>query len=386
MSKTVSAVVVCAGNATRMQGIDKIFAKVCGKPVILWTLENCQKSTTITDIIVVTKPENKERITDLAIRYGITKLSGCVDGGACRAESVLHGALCSQCDYLSIMDGARPVTSPYDIDKTSFAAFEYGAAALGIPMTDTVKRIDQNEIILDTVDRSKLVRIQTPQTFEREKYISYAKKAAATDVEFTDDCSVYEYFGEKVKIVKATNENFKITEQKDLDMFARLVTDFRAVRVGHGYDVHKLVEGRKLILCGETIDFELGLLGHSDADVALHALMDAMLGAAAFGDIGRLFPDTDNNFKDISSMLLLEKVCEKVFERFEFVNCDITIIAQKPKLLPHIPKMRENVARVIGTSIDRINIKATTEEKLGFTGKLEGISSHAVCTLFERTI
>ena len=383
MSKSVSAVVVCAGNSSRMGDINKIFAKICNVPVIALTLEKCQRAITITDIIVVTKLENHSVILDIAKEYGITKPLVVTEGGSVRAESVLKGVLKSHSDYVAIMDGARPLVSPDDIDSVSKTAFVYGSGALGTPMTDTVKKVTDEGIIESTVDRKMLVRIQTPQTFEREKYITLAKKALETDYEFTDDCSVYEYFGEKVKIVNSTNENIKITEKKDLDICKKLVMP-TSVRVGHGYDVHRLVEGRKLVLCGENIDFELGLEGHSDADVAIHALMDAMLGACALGDIGKLFPDTDDNFKGISSIILLEKVAERVYEKYSFGNCDITIVAQKPKILPYIQKMRENIANTLSVPLDSVNIKATTEEKLGFTGSLEGISSHAVCTLYSK--
>ena len=154
------------------------------------------------------------------------------------------------------------------------------------------------------------------------------------------------------------------------------------MRLGHGYDVHRLVECRDLVLGGVTIPFEKGLLGHSDADVLLHAVMDALLGAAGFGDIGKLFPDTDDAYKGISSMLLLEKVASALRERgYSVGNVDVTMIAQKPKLRPYIPQMEENIARVLQVSADRINVKATTEEHLGFTGDGSGMSCHAVCIL-----
>lgn len=154
------------------------------------------------------------------------------------------------------------------------------------------------------------------------------------------------------------------------------------MRIGHGYDVHRLVECRDLVLGGVTIPFEKGLLGHSDADVLLHAVMDALLGAAGFGDIGKLFPDTDDAYKGISSMLLLEKVASALRERgYSVGNVDVTMIAQKPKLRPYIPQMEENIARVLQVSADRINVKATTEEHLGFTGDGSGMSCHAVCIL-----
>lgn len=156
------------------------------------------------------------------------------------------------------------------------------------------------------------------------------------------------------------------------------------IRVGHGYDVHKLVENRKLIIGGVEIPWELGLLGHSDADVLLHAISDAILGAAALGDIGKHFPDTDERYKGADSLMLLKEVCKKAGEKgYAVSNIDATIIAQKPKMKDYIPKMRENVAKVCGIDIDRVNIKATTEEKLGFTGRQEGISAHSVCLLIK---
>lgn len=156
------------------------------------------------------------------------------------------------------------------------------------------------------------------------------------------------------------------------------------MRIGHGYDVHKLVTGRKLILGGEEIPFELGLLGHSDADVLVHAIMDSIIGALALGDIGKLFPDTDDEFAGISSMILLERVYSQMKNSgYKIGNIDATIIAQKPKLRPYIDSMRKNIAYCLQTSIENINIKATTEENLGFTGRLEGISSHSVCLLIK---
>ena len=156
------------------------------------------------------------------------------------------------------------------------------------------------------------------------------------------------------------------------------------IKIGHGYDVHRFAENRKLILGGEEIEYEKGLLGHSDADVLVHALMDAILGALGKGDIGKHFPDTDEKYRGADSMKLLEKVCEIMRdEGYSLSNADCTVIAQAPKLAPHIQKMRENIAAVIGCDVSNINVKATTEEKLGFTGRLEGISAHAVCLIFK---
>ena len=154
------------------------------------------------------------------------------------------------------------------------------------------------------------------------------------------------------------------------------------MRIGHGYDVHRLVEGRRCIIGGVDIPHDVGLLGHSDADVLLHAVMDAVLGAMALGDIGKSFPDTDQSFKDIDSMILCDRVAQMMFKKgYRIGNIDATVIAQKPKMSPHIQKMRENIAKVFNTDVENVNVKATTEEKLGFTGAELGIAAHAVCLL-----
>lgn len=159
------------------------------------------------------------------------------------------------------------------------------------------------------------------------------------------------------------------------------------MRIGHGYDVHRFVKGRKLMLCGVEVEYELGLLGHSDADVALHALADSILGALALGDIGKLFPDRDPRYKDADSALLLDEVMRLARERgYELGNCDITIVAQEPKLAPYIDSMRSRIAGICGCTVEQISVKATTEEGLGFTGALEGIAAHAVCLLQKREI
>lgn len=383
MSKTVSAVVVCAGSSVRMGGTDKIFSDINGVPVFIRTLAACAACAQICEIVVVAKLESFDRVRTEIERFGISKTCCLTKGGNTRAESVRNGVLSAKGEYVAVMDGARPMIKPQQIERTCCAAFECGAAALGVPVTDTVKRIDDNADIVLTVDRKNLVRIQTPQVFLRAEYLELSAKALETDVEFTDDCAVYEYYGKRVKTVFGTNENIKITVKEDLDICSRLC-GAGAVRVGHGYDVHRLMYGRELWLCGEKIDFDMGLDGHSDADVALHALIDALLGAAALGDIGTLFPDSDPKYKGISSMLLLKSAAQKVLDRFSVINCDITIIAQKPRLSGYIPQMRSNISGVLGVLPGTVNVKATTEEKLGFTGSLEGIAAHAVCSLMQK--
>ena len=230
--------------------------------------------------------------------------------------------------------------------------------------------------------------VQTPQGFRFGDLLAAEEKALQEGFTGTDDASLMERYGYPVFLTPGSRRNLKLTSPEDCMIAEAFLADeespsFPALRIGQGYDVHRLVPDRKLILCGVEIPHTLGLLGHSDADVALHALMDAMLGAAALGDIGKHFPDTDPRYSGISSMLLLEHTVALLRDKgFRLANADITIVAQRPKLLPFIPAMRDNVARVCGLPRDRVSVKATTTEKLGFEGRMEGISAQAVCLLY----
>ena len=215
--------------------------------------------------------------------------------------------------------------------------------------------------------------MQTPQGFRFGLLKEAFEKAMAEGFYGTDDASLVERLGHAVAIVPGEYTNIKITTPEDLTM---------EMRIGTGYDVHKLVEERDLILGGVNIPYEKGLLGHSDADVLTHALMDALLGAAALGDIGKLFPDNDDSFKGISSIELLKRVKSALDDKgYSLGNADVTVICQKPKLAGYIDEMRKNIAQALDTDVDRISIKATTTEKLGFTGRGEGIAAEAVCIL-----
>ena len=257
-----------------------------------------------------------------------------------------------------------------------------------VALKDTVKRVDDGGVVVDTPPRDRLRAVQTPQTFEAG-LIRRAHAAYALGERATDDAALAERMGIAVRLTEGDVENIKLTTPEDL-LLAREVILKREgkkeekpmMRIGHGYDVHRLVEDRKLILCGVEIPYTLGLLGHSDADVALHALMDALLGAAALGDIGRHFPDTDPAYKGADSGRLLDHVVALLEEKgYTVGNVDVTIICQRPKLKDYIEQMRENVARHLKVDVDCVNIKATTTEKLGFEGEGLGISSHAVACI-----
>lgn len=236
------------------------------------------------------------------------------------------------------------------------------------------------------MERSRLWAVQTPQIFSLELLRkAYAQLQKAGNM-VTDDAGAVEQIGGKVAVVMGNYKNIKITTPDDLilgEAFIKGAANMADnIHVGSGFDVHRLVPDRKLILCGVTIPYTLGLLGHSDADVALHALMDAMLGAAGLGDIGKLFPDTDPAFKDADSMVLLKEVIGKLQEAgWQVNNADVTIIAQKPKLASYREAMEKNLSNILHLTEDAINVKATTTEQLGFTGRGEGIASQAVVTI-----
>ena len=244
-------------------------------------------------------------------------------------------------------------------------------------MKDTVK-VAADGFVVETPAREKLYAVQTPQCFRTALYRQVLAQVCCDAV--TDDCSAFELAGLPVRLTQGDYANYKITTREDLP--APEKNGGNGMRIGHGYDVHRLVEGRALVLGGVTVPYEKGLLGHSDADVLTHAVMDALLGAAALGDIGKLFPDTDPAYKGADSIALLQEV-GRVLARAGWAagNIDATLLCQAPKLAPHIPAMRENLAAALGIPAEDVSVKATTEEKLGFTGSGEGIAAHSVCLL-----
>ena len=269
-------------------------------------------------------------------------------------------------------DAARPFVSEAVINAVIEGTADFGAAIPTVPAKDTIRQVDGTGS--RTLQRETLACVQTPQGFRISLLKHAFEKAQAEGFLGTDDASLVERMGINISMVQGEDANRKITTREDLET---------EMRIGTGYDVHRLVEGRPLVLCGEQIPYEKGLLGHSDADVALHALMDAMLGAAGLGDIGKHFPDTDERYRGISSMKLLQKTAELLREAGYFLgNADITIIAQRPKIAGYIPKMRANIAEIMNCDENKINIKGTTTEILGFVGREEGIASEAVCILY----
>ncbi len=385
----VCAVVVAAGKAERMRGQDKLTLSLAGKPALARCLHAFEASPCIDGICLVTAPEKIDDYRGLALRWNITKLIAVVPGGGTRGKSVYNGlkALPDGCEIVAIQDGARPFTDAGTIERSVESARTRGSGVAAIRSRDTVKFAEPSGQVLSTPNRSALWQVQTPQTFRYPLILGAYEAALAAGREATDDAGVAEMAGEPVWLTEGSVDNIKLTAPEDVALGEAIARGRDAgagpsVRVGEGYDVHKLTPGRKLVLGGVCIPHETGLLGHSDADVLVHAVMDALLGAAGLGDIGRHFPDSDGAYEGISSLVLLKKVADLLDrEGWAAGNVDATVAAQRPKLAPHIHEMRANIAECLGIGLSRVNVKATTTEGLGFEGREEGISARAVALI-----
>jgi 2-C-methyl-D-erythritol 4-phosphate cytidylyltransferase/2-C-methyl-D-erythritol 2,4-cyclodiphosphate synthase len=290
-------------------------------------------------------------------------------------------------DVVVIHDAARPFASANLLERTIHAAYEHGAAIAAIAVTDTVKQVEHSRITA-TLPRDSIFLAQTPQAFRRD--VLERAILSARDGSATDEATLVEQMGLPVHVVQGEATNIKVTTPSDMEaarVRARDNTGSEAVawRAGTGYDLHRLVEGRPLILAGVRIPFERGLQGHSDADIVCHAVTDAVLGAAALGDIGRLFPDTDAQWKDADSVMLLRSAVERARAAgFAVVNVDVTVIAERPKLLPHLDAMRANLAGVLGIDAGAVSIKGKTNEGVGEIGRGEAMACHAVALVSKR--
>lgn len=387
MKERVHVVLAAGGAGSRMgAGQNKIFLEAGGKSILLRSMQLFEGI--IDRMVIVCRPEDEQQIRRIVSMSGVSYQVSLARGGESRQHSVLNGLKslgADPDDIVLVHDAARCLTPVNVILDILESCRSKGSGVAAVPAVNTMKYADSDMYVLHTADRSDLYEIQTPQGFRfAQLYDSYIK-AEKDGFVATDDASVAEHAGVRVLLVRGSKKNIKVTEKEDLVMInALLQQDTPSFRIGMGYDVHRLTEGRKLILCGIEIPHTLGLLGHSDADVALHALMDAMFGAAALGDIGRHFPDTSDEYKGISSVLLLKEAIRKVRKAgYEFVNADITIAAQKPRISPYIPEMVRKVSETLSCDTSQVNIKATTTERLGFEGREEGISAQAVCSLLK---
>jgi 2-C-methyl-D-erythritol 4-phosphate cytidylyltransferase/2-C-methyl-D-erythritol 2,4-cyclodiphosphate synthase len=386
----VTAIIAAAGSGRRMGGkINKQYIMLNDMPVLARSVSAFENNPYVDDIIIVVRKGEEELcIKEIVEKYRFFKVSSVIAGGDDRYDSVREAIkiLSYETSYVLIHDGARPLVKSETINAVLETCAEHGTAIPAVPLKDTVKCID-GDVITCTPDRSILRAVQTPQGFKRS-VIDHAYASPKSDTPVTDDASLVEPLGIPVHIVEGDYGNIKITTPSDVLMAEHLLSPSEHLRyvprTGSGYDVHAFAEGRKLILGGVDIPHDRGLLGHSDADVLVHAVMDALLGAAALGDIGIHFPDSDPAFSGISSLVLLSHVSALLEEnRWKIVNIDATVIAQRPKIAPFVPKMKKNIAEVLKISEYQINIKGTTTERLGFTGREEGIAAQAAAAIIQ---
>ena len=376
-----AAIIVAAGRGHRLGGeIPKQYLDVGGMPILRRTVNIFLKNPSIDLIQVIIHPDDTE-LYELAV--GDLDLPTPIHGGETRQQSVLNGleAISDHMpEYVYIHDAARPFLDQIILNNLIEEVELSGAVIPALKVTDTIKYMTGDKID-STIDRNYLFRAQTPQAF-RYKAIFMAHRRFENN-ELTDDSAIAEKSGLKVRVIPGSEDNFKITTESDLKK-AEIMTgnNYTDVRIGYGIDVHAFENGDHVTLGGIKIPHDKGLKGHSDADVALHAITDAILGAIAMGDIGEHFPPSDDKWKGASSDVFLKHAAKLVDEREGVIaNIDLTIICEAPKIGPHRDLIRDKISEIIDLDIDRVSVKATTTEKLGFTGKGEGIMAQAVATV-----
>ncbi len=381
----VIALIVAAGSGTRMgKDMPKQYLPLGGKTVLRHSLETFLKHPRISGVRVVINEALRD-LYDAAVA-GLDLLPP-VAGGKRRQDSVrlgLESLVSEQPDLVLIHDAARPFIDDATIDRTIEALGLHEGALVAVPVVDTLKREAVAAGVIfsgATVDRSGLWRAQTPQGFRFAPLLE-AHRQAATGPEMTDDAAVAEAAGMKVALVTGHENNFKITAPADLERAERLMSEQMEYRTGNGFDVHRLIPGDGVIMCGVTIPYHQKLEGHSDADVGMHALTDAILGAIGAGDIGQHFPPSDPQWRGAASWKFLAHAAKLVADKGgRITHCDITLICEKPKVGPHRAAMQAKLAEILHIAPDRVSVKATTTEQLGFTGRGEGIAAQATATV-----
>ena len=379
----VTAIIVAGGRGVRFGGAQpKQFSLLAGRPILQHSVEAFLNSNVISDVIVAL-PDELAADPPAYLQSSFKPLQ-VVAGGARRQDSVARAfaRVPGDAEIVVIHDAARPLVSDAVIQRTIDAAASGGAAIAALRAHDTVKRAGTDGVITATLPREEIFLAQTPQAFR----VSVLRDALAMADDATDEAALAERAGHHVRVVDGDPRNLKVTTVDDLAMAERLVSGGRAavpaLRIGNGYDLHRLVAGRPLILGGVTIPFEKGLQGHSDADAVCHAVTDAILGASGTGDIGRHFPDTDAAWKDANSIDLLRRAAAIVRDTgYAFVNIDVTVIAQRPKLSPYAEAMQRNLSGALGISPGQISVKGKTNEGVDSMGAGESIAVHAVALI-----
>jgi 2-C-methyl-D-erythritol 4-phosphate cytidylyltransferase/2-C-methyl-D-erythritol 2,4-cyclodiphosphate synthase len=388
---TTVAVIVAAGRGTRAggeAGLPKQYVPLAGVPVLAHSLRLLAAHEGISAVTAVIHPDDHARYAAAAQAFA-GRLREPVHGGATRQESVrlgLQSLRDLEPDRVLIHDAARPLLTADLVSRLIAALDDAEAAIAAEPVADTLKRAGEDGMIAATVDRANLWRAQTPQAFHFDAILAaHCKAAERGEVQFTDDAGLAEWAGMPVKLVASNGQNMKLTTAQDIALAERLLAPAGAQlepRVGSGFDVHAFAPGDHVWLCGVKVAHTHKLEGHSDADVGLHALTDAILGAIGDGDIGQHFPPSEEKWRGARSRLFLEDAAARVKAlNGRISNVDVTLLCEAPKVGPHRTEMRETIAEIIGIDASRVGVKATTMERLGFVGRREGIAALASATV-----
>ncbi len=395
----VGAVLPAAGSGSRFgRGENKVWAELLGRSVLEWSIRAFAEHPLVEALVVVVAEHELSRARELTSAIG--GVHAVVPGGKIRAESVRAGlaVLPDEVETVLVHDAARPAVTARLIEDVLRGVASYGAAIPGVPLADTVKRADGQGCVAETLERSGLWAVQTPQGARRSWLEDAYRQWNSADPAPTDEAALLERAGYPVFIIPGDPDNVKVTLPEDLARVERILTcrsqsrdagstedhlgDQDTFRTGFGYDVHRIVDGRPLWLGGVEIPHTAGLLGHSDADVVMHAVCDSILGAVGEGDIGVLFPDTDPRNRDRRSCDFVREAARRATARgWRLAWLDVTLVAEQPRVGPYRQAMREAIGEAAGIPAERISIKATTNEGIGFVGRKEGMACWAVATL-----
>lgn len=382
----IAALIVAGGQGTRFGGaLPKQYERLFGRPLLAWTLDVFLSDPRITHVQVAIRPEDRA-LYDAAVAHCAAtrdKLLPPVAGGASRQESVragLEALAAHNARQVLIHDAARPFIGQPVIDRVLAALAQDSGAIPGVPVVDSLRRADDG-VISGVVERDGLYAVQTPQGFHFDAILNAHRAARSQDA--TDDAALMQAAGGRVRIVPGDMENFKVTEASDMARAERLLLSrLSDVRTGNGFDVHGFGPGDHVTLCGVRIPHNQGLMGHSDADAGLHAVTDAILGAIGEGDIGAAFPPSDERWRGADSAIFLKHAAALVAARGGVIaHLDVTLICEAPKIGPHRAAMKARIADILAIAPDRVSVKATTTERLGFTGRGEGLAAQATATI-----